>query len=835
MATEGAGMHDRVISPASRRSPRPPAPSPLFSHRFSPKTASVSLTPEPSTSSSASTSLAISPPRNRTPLSSTAGGLGKRSLGKAGRAWNRRLSFSTSSTSSSVTATPGQSGSATPCVFSFGVEEAKEEEKLEDAMSRMELDEKEGADAEENGSVTPRSARRIAARGSARKRRKARTGINVRSPLSPYLTAIYPRHLQDVPDELLLRIFSFLNEQQGFRPLPGRSSTTPEWYTPPLRIALVCKRWLPLARQLFYRFIKISHLSRIPLLYHTFSTTDLALSVRHLKIELPYSAVEQLGVLPITSRTGSNGAREPDSDLDRSVPSSGRSSPIFFGLGNGEGEDNAGGTGTPSKKKKQRRPLLPQDQLRAIFQSCSQLLSLEISGVAPAILFGSASSSSPSPSPSSVSLPLPPPSPSALHHLHLLRLSTVTSLTLKALPILPLPPPSSSSSPQPPHALGPLALRDALLALPSLTSLTLKHYSSVLSQPLSFAPTSTPSGLAARPLPSRARARALTPLRSLTLLNCSVSPGDLRALLKQLRPGSLKSLTVEEFWDPATARKRGGAGEGRGGWDRPAVEGLNAEGVKDLLQSLERLRVTLHNFPVLSSPFAPAVVVSPSLSSPSPASPRISRRHLPPSQQLQLQQADEAAQPPHILDAFIASLPNLTSLDVGGNVVTPSLFLPPLPSSHFPSSFSSSSSAPPPPPTLPPSVHTLTLRSCPGITPSVLRPLLLSQSSSSPFSPSGRIKSLRVFGSSEYGWTSPQACWDTQLVCWSSGVDWSSSPGGGSVGGKGGGGVNWVYGGVGEGGGGGEGKGEDVVETTREEDHWATMGVGRAGREAGRW
>ncbi|BGP19050.1 hypothetical protein JCM10213v2_007133 [Rhodosporidiobolus nylandii] len=685
-------------------------------------------------------------------------GKGKRSPGGAKqRAWNRRLSFggaaggSASGCGSTSAATSGVGTPSAPAEASGSSTPSSAAGSFDLSGLRMELDTVPDVGAairEREQNVTPRSVRRLPRKATGRGRRK--TGIN------------------DLPDELLLKVFSLLNDQQGFRPLPSRSSSfpgsgggagSPEWYNPPVRIALVCQRWLPLARQLFYRFLKIAHVSRIPYLYRTLSApatgqeAGLSTLVRVLAIDLPFGAVEKLGepwIFPSDAGAGASGGREADSDLSRpGTP-----------LGGAFGESSAGG-----RERKPRRPLLLQDQLRAIFQSCSQLLSVEISGVPPALLFGGQYSSSPLSSPFSssppsrsstrsllsLSPPPTPPPPSALHHLHLLRLSTVTSLTLKARPVIP-----GFEDDDPAAELGATALRDALLALTGLRTLTLKGYVSSASpgEALDFAPTLTPSGLAARPLPSRARARALLPLVRLALVDCAMSPADLLALLRQLRPGSLRELSVEELFQPVEARARAR----RGKWNRPTVEGLNAPGVSELLEgSVERLRVTLHNYPPVSS-LAPAVVSPPAAAAVISSPPR--------GRAAAQRRSAEEEQDRHVLDRFISRLSALRTLDLGGSVVTPSLFLPPAPP-PLPSSLPAVA----PPPSLPRSLRTLTLRSVPGLSPMSLSPLLASFSTANN---ELNLRQLRVYGSTEYGWASPRLSWEVQRGCWAAGVRWES-------------------------------------------------------------
>ncbi|GAA5992797.1 hypothetical protein JCM11641_001043 [Rhodosporidiobolus odoratus] len=768
----------------------PPTPRPIVSPSRIARTlpgsplSSTTAPPAPYTSLSSPTN-----PRRRVALSTSA----KRSSpSMASRSWNRRLSVSAPATPApdserpSQTATPGMSDFSG---HSFVGASAKEEEgqkgKNPFALSglRMEVDSIEGAGqrtiAEDEAGKTAASKtarrstpRRIAGSSSGRRERKKKAIVG----------------MNDLPDELLLRIFGFLNDQQGFRPMSSRISTTPEWYTPPLRMALVCQRWRPLASQIFYRYVKISDLKRIRLLYETFSNTDLSLAVRYLSIDLPYSAVDKLGIMPLEIPTlvpsPLPSAREADSDVSAPstpVEESGFSFDFSFSARSAVSVNRRVRSATPSKpspavaasttKKKPRGPLLPKDQLRAIFQSCSQLLSFEISGVPPALLFGSSSSTSPPASGTSTpSSPqslrsttpyLPPPSPSALHHLHLLRLSTVTSLTLRSRPTIAGDAEGHLTS---------TALRDALLALTGLRNLTLKGYvSEPRSAPLDFAPTKTFQGLAARPLPSRARTRALLPLKQLTLIDCAISPADLVALLRQVRPGSLRDFALDESFQPLVARERRRAGL----WDRPSVEGLNQKETGELLgPSVEILRVTLHNWPVVNH-LAPVVTASPSASTSASivSSPPRSRS---------LQETKRKVEKKHIIDGLISQLSALQTLDLGGSVVSPLLFLPPQPTSlnaPFPSAPTE-----PPLPSLPKSLRTLTLRSCAFITPSVLQPLLnsltppsASSSSSSTASTSQlNLQNLLIYGSTEYGWASPSLCWETQKGCWNAGVRWTS-------------------------------------------------------------
>ncbi|BGP22269.1 proteophosphoglycan ppg4 [Rhodotorula toruloides] len=653
------------------------SPSSTFTFaRNSPPVKSPS-TPQASTSSQTT-------PRRRTPLAPRSNS--KRS---PARAWNRKLSFS------SLEGTPAPSGTSTPLpidtttepiglggfIFSpsktsatWGLAELQESRQdvennvfaLDDM--RMDIDEIVGMPVSPPRLASESKWSTVTTRKTRTKRVK--TGVN------------------DLPDELLLRIFGFLNDQQGFRPLPTKYSTTPGWYTPPLRVALVCKRWLPLVRHLAYRFLKISHLSRISSLYQSFAANaDLPASVRHLAVDLPFSAAEKLDLVPSTDQPSI--AREADSDLEPSAKFSTLSS-------------------SPSKSSK-RSPTYA-DQLRAVFQSCAHLLSLDLAGVLPATLFTSSSNSL-----------------SALHHLHQLRLSTVTALFLHG----------SSET-----VLSSTSLRDALLALAGLRRLTLKSYVSSASCTLDFAPKTTPSGHVARPLPFRARACALVPLEKLILIECHMSPNDLRALLEHVRPGKLRHLVVDDVFTAAQARRY----REEGYWAAPTVESL--QGVASLLKtSLTTLRVTLFNYPLLTAQYPPITT--------SPSTLPVRRRITPVD-----------VRPMHVLDGFIAQLENLVVLDVGGTVVTTALFEPVAPSSPSTPRTQSEVRF-----LLPSSIRHLLIRSCPAISPSIL--VILISSSSCPSS-SSRLSKLSTFGGTEHGWASPSACWRLQQACWKAGVRWVS-------------------------------------------------------------
>lgn len=83
---------------------------------------------------------------------------------------------------------------------------------------------------------------------SASPSQKALTGINVsfaaqrKLGLGPKLTRPSLR-LQNLPDELLLKVFGMLSDHYGFR-VKVRGA---RWYNPPSVIMLVCRRWLPVS------------------------------------------------------------------------------------------------------------------------------------------------------------------------------------------------------------------------------------------------------------------------------------------------------------------------------------------------------------------------------------------------------------------------------------------------------------------------------------------------------------------------------------------------------------------------------------------------------------
>ncbi|BGP53372.1 hypothetical protein JCM8202v2_000931 [Rhodotorula sphaerocarpa] len=524
-----------------------------------------------------------------------------------------------------------------------------------------------------------------------------------------------PTGINDLPDEALLRIFGFLDDQLGYRALPSLAAGSPQWSFPPLRVARVCKRWLPLSRHLFYRSVRIAHLSRIPALHRAQTLNpDLSTHVRHFVIHLPSVLREDLEqVLPIR-RDLATGGGEADSDPDpQSRPPSASSLP----------------GATTTKKAKKGPPLVTYaDQLRAIFQSCAFLLSLEISGIPPATLFAASSSTA----------------TSSLHRLHQLRLSTVESLTL-----------SAADDAEPLQAI---ALRDALLALTGLRRLTLKGYGSSthVAEQLNFAPTSTWNGLSARPLPARTRSMRLLPLDSLALLECSFSPSDLEALLRYCRPRTLRRLIVEDRYTSARAQKLRELGFA----NAPTVESLSH--VVNLVQdSLVELKISLYNYPLLGRSAATGMWAA-------DASGRVSNaQHL--ASRTSESRPRRAAQPPHVLDDFVSRLRHLKFLDVGGTVLTSTLFTPLTASSSQRSAL----------PRLPPSVHTLTIRACPDLTPPALLPFLdslgpLPSRLADPTESASHLSELTTLGGSEHGWSRPTSAWAVQQACWRAGVKWSS-------------------------------------------------------------
>ncbi|KPV76919.1 uncharacterized protein RHOBADRAFT_51901 [Rhodotorula graminis WP1] len=760
-------MADSVRSP-----PRsPPVPLPPSTRLFAP---SLGAKPKPATDSA-------SAPSSTSPRAS-----GKRT--PTSRMSFRRLSFSTvgASGSSTSAASPGSStpySSSTPASttsdaggFTFvPYEDPVAASSSSSALGRIVAD---AFDMRDMASQLSAIADTASSPSSSRPMIKLRTPFvhkKARIP-RPRTKSGSSTTIEDLPDELLLRIFGFLNDWQGFRPVPGKDlDETPTWYTPPLRVGLVCRRWLPVARALYYRFLKISHVERVSALHAAFlANPNLPAAVRHLSIDLPYGAGAKLSLCATP---------EPGATAEGTVPEADHS---------------------PVKK---RKPLTRGDELRAVFQSCAHLLSLEMSGVAPALLLGSSSSRS---------------TTSALHHLHQLRLSTVTRLTLRGgtgaverggdgVPVLDA-----------------ASVRDALLALTGLRSLTLKGFASSLSPDgaLDFAPTRTHLGLTARPLPLRARTSARLPLERLALVECCISAADLRALVEQCQRGKLRSLAVVDLWDADSAKKN--RREGR--QHLPSVESLHD--VTDLVAgSVEHLRATLYNYP-------PATDVAEAAASTALRSPeRSTSRRLPPvgsaragaGRPLDAATSVERARRPvppagerHILDGFIAQLEGLKTLDIGGSVVSPALFAPHAhPYSHTyplsslglelgvdPTGATSRSHRDPPGLELhlAPTLRTLTLRSCDLLPPSALVPWLRSlalpfpasstssslhrshPSTSAPPSAPSRLshgpappalRTLRTLGGSEHGWARPTACLEVQRACWAAGIVWTSGGGSG--------------------------------------------------------
>lgn len=475
-----------------------------------------------------------------------------------------------------------------------------------------------------------------------------------------------------------------------------------------------------IAQQLFYRSIAIHHVDRIPSLSRTFADSNLSIAVRHLSIKLPPTAASKLP-LPLPAQFSSTlllaNVRETDSDSEPA---------------NRDARDG--------QNKARKRPAV-QDQLRALFQSCSQLLSLEIAGVDPLTLFSTSSSPS-----------------SSLHHLHQLRLSTISTLYLGGSE-----PPDLSST----------TLRQALLALTSLRSLSLRGYVSDLSAPLDFAPTLTTKGSPARPLPLRAR--RLLKLRSIAIIESCMDARDLASLLKQVQAKSLEELVVTDYHDGRASNERIRNGKYGG----TTIEGLSTNEVTESVRdSLTTLRVTLHNFPLARD----ALSASQSSSPPSP--PRRKLFGAPPD-----------PGPPHILDKFISSLTHLETLDLGGSLVSAGLL-----------------SVQASPHSIPRAVRHLTIRACPQLPPAIVLSFLRSVcesrgdgcavGSTTPSRPVPyRLSVLEVFGGSELGWTDLVKSWQVQKACWDAGVKWrgggkwtSATGGGGSTTTRAGSGGEWRLG-----------------------------------------
>lgn len=535
-----------------------------------------------------------------------------------------------------------------------------------------------------------------------------------------------PTRVNDLPDEILLRIFGFLVDQLGYRALPTRVPGLPEWSSPPLRIARVCKRWLPLARYLCYRSMRIAHLARISSLHRAFTlNAELATHVRHLVIDFPATSAKDLEqVVDAPARVGQPGSgREPDSEVDsQSRPATPAS------------VDDTVAPDSPTRSMKKKKAVPPPtyaDQLRTVFQSCAFLLGLEIVGIPPATLFAASSAGT----------------TSSLHRLHQLRLSTVASLTLRA---------SDDAEP-----LKAVALRDALLALTGLRRLALKGYASALDEEtdkLDFSPTKTSLGLVARPLPTRTRSSRLLPLERLELVECSFSRADLEALLRHCRAKTLRRLAVEDRYTSARARQLRELGFSH----VPTVEALSplVDLVKD---SVVSLKVSLYNYPLLVGGEASLAMQSGNTST------------APPTRAMSRRATGKARAPPHVLDDFVAQLEHLQVLDVGGTVLTPTLFEAD-PKSSRPSNIVFPKDVPA---RLPPTVRTLTIRACPLLDPPALLPFLsslgpLPSRLRDPNSTISRLATLNTVGGSEHGWSRSTNTWAIQQACWAAGVKWSS-------------------------------------------------------------
>lgn len=526
------------------------------------------------------------------------------------------------------------------------------------------------------------------------------------------------------PNGPLRRSGSLASASVGFRCVSRRS--TPKYRT----VTLTDTKILPhpqLARYLCYRSMRIAHLSRISALHRAFTLNpELATHVRHLVIEFPATSAKDLEqVVDAPVKVGQPGSgREPDSEADsQSRPATPSST------------DETTASDSPTRSVKKKKKAIPPptyaDQLRSVFQSCAFLLSLEIVGIPPATLFAASSAGT----------------TSSIHRLHQLRLSTVASLTLRA---------SDDAEP-----LKAVALRDALLALTGLRRLALKGYASALddeeTDKLDFSPTKTSLGLVARPLPTRTRSSRLLPLERLELVECSFSRADLEALLRHCRPKILRRLAVEDRYTSARARQLRELGFSH----TPTVEALSTV-VNLIKDSVVSLKVSLYNYPLLVGGEASFAMQSGN-SSTAPQSGSMSRRV-----------TGKTRPPPHVLDDFVAQLEHLQVLDVGGTVLTPALF-----EANADASRPSSMSTKQLPARLPSTVRALTIRACPLLTPPALLPFLTSLGPlpsrlRDPNSTISRLAILNTVGGSEHGWSRSTNTWAIQQACWAAGVKWSS-------------------------------------------------------------
>ncbi|ORY59894.1 hypothetical protein BCR35DRAFT_355276 [Leucosporidium creatinivorum] len=543
-----------------------------------------------------------------------------------------------------------------------------------------------------------------------------------------------PVGINDLPDELLLKIFGMLSDHYGFR-VKIRGA---RWYNPPAAITLVCRRWLPIARDLIYRDIAIHHLGRIPLLHSALATASASsTAIRSLCITIPPTSIPKLdSPLSATSTERTLSRQSSSSSLAEADASLG-------------GEKSSATT--------------PQELLRLIvLHAAPHLQRLSISGVLPSSLFTA-----------------PSPFADSLAHLRLTQFATLTSLAL----ISPC-----STSP-----LTATAIRGALLAMSSLKELSIKGYRSRRSQKLDLdPPTKTVWGSRTRQLPLRARTMGL---RRLRLEDSSLSEEDLVALVRHITPGSLIELVVEEIhhvnaseeddadaiWTPGT--------EGDGEWVLDLARNpttLHLGKVLPLVAgSLRRLQVGLWNYPAIirSPPLPTSLAPVPSSTNNAPS---FSDHHLDPLLPLltSLESLDLGGTcctsklleylPPTVTRLSIRGCPALDAKGVSSwlkelahrrtewGVKIPTTTPPrprPIPKPSTPSLGHRIFAAPQPP-----------LRRKPFNSLSLSKP-----STSSPEAGWEALSVLRwltVSGGSTAGWSDPQESWEVQKACWVAGVVW---------------------------------------------------------------
>ncbi|KAL8277395.1 hypothetical protein RQP46_010235 [Phenoliferia psychrophenolica] len=118
------------------------------------------------------------------------------------------------------------------------------------------------------------------------------------------------------------------------------SSWLTSWYAPPFRVELVCRRWLPLCRTLFYRNLAIDRLPRITSLLRTLQDPTIASLVRNISLRIPPTSPPPLSTIPISP---------PEADAVLAPTTS--------------------------------------EQMRALIQACPHVLRLDLSGLDPSTLF----------------------------------------------------------------------------------------------------------------------------------------------------------------------------------------------------------------------------------------------------------------------------------------------------------------------------------------------------------------------------------------------------------------------------------------------------------------